>query len=101
MGSGWRKTACLGGESHVLICLPGAVCPICFLVTRVKIGHEQGWNGVPDGVRMELYDEQDSRSRREGGKEEASRILTDAWLLVSVRDIPDFRFNRYGLFWIR
>lgn len=40
-----------------------------------------------DGV----YDEQDSRSRKD-----APRILTDAWLLVSIRDIPGFCFNRYG-----
>lgn len=26
----------------------------------------------------------------------ASRILTDAWLLVSLRNIPGFYFNRYG-----
>lgn len=39
----------------------------------------RGRNDVPDGVRMEFYDEQDARSR-----EDAPRILTDAWLLVSI-----------------
>lgn len=63
-------------------------------------GEERAWGalggglGVPDGLVMELYDEQDSRSR---GKN-ASRILTDAWLLVSIRDIPGIFFNRHGCF---
>lgn len=51
-----------------------------------RVGRCSGW--WQDGVK--------TTKTNDSKKKKALRILTDAWLLVSIHNIPGFYFNRYG-----